>query len=131
MLTRYEIYRGRRPPDDPLPEGIRQDTRRHTRHCLRPTRKIVDAYVASPSDATWGLFRDAYFALLEDRYREDREAFDELAALAAKNDVILGCSCPTKNNPQVGRCHTYLALEFMTEKYQSLDVKIPGTTGKR
>jgi hypothetical protein len=127
MLTRYKIYRGKRPPDDPLPEGIRQDTRRHTRHCLRPTKKIVDAYLAAPSDAAWHQFRDAYLALLEDRYQEGRAAFDALAALAAENDVFLGCSCPTKKNPQEGRCHTYLGLQFMKAKYPELDVRIPET----
>ncbi len=126
MLARYKIYRGRRPPADPLPAGIRQDTRRHTRHCLRPTKEIVDAYLAAPNDVAWRQFRDAYLALLEDRYQEDRAAFDELAALAAENDVFLGCSCPTKKNPEVGRCHTYLGLQFMKAKYPGSDVRIPG-----
>ena len=47
---------------------------------------------------------------------------------AASNDVFLGCNCPTKKNPILGRCHTYLALEFMQKKYPSLDVVIPGTS---
>jgi uncharacterized protein YeaO (DUF488 family) len=130
MLTRYKIYRGRRPLDDRLPEGIRQDTRRHTRHCLRPKKEIVDAYLASPSDAAWREFQDAYLALLEDRYREDQAAFDALAELASENDVFLGCSCPTNKNPEVGRCHTYLGLQFMKDKYPYLDVRIPGTGGE-
>jgi hypothetical protein len=84
---------------------------------LRPTKEIVDAYLASPSDAAWRRFEHAYLALLEDRYQDDRAAFDELAALAAENDVFLGCSCPTKKKPMMGHCHTYLGLQFMKAKY--------------
>jgi hypothetical protein len=62
-------------------------------------------------------------ALLEKRYPEDRAAFDELAAVAAENDVFLGCSCPTNKNPEPGHCHTYLGLQFMKAKYPGLDVR--------
>lgn len=125
MLSRYTMYR-RRPVDaPPLPEGLRQDTRYSTRHRLRPTQDIVEAYLAAPSEATWKTFRGAYLALLRERFREARATFDELAELATDGDLFLGCSCPTKKNPIVGRCHTYLALEFMRKKYPRLKVVVP------
>ncbi len=125
MLSRYTMYR-RRPKDaPPLPEGIRKDTRYATRHLLRPTAGIVEAYLSDPTSAAWRTFRQQYLALLRERFREDRTLFDELAELAADNDVYLGCSCPTKKNPVVGRCHTYLALKFMREKYPRLTVVLP------
>ena len=61
MLGRYQIVRGKRSPDDPLPEGSRQDTRKHTRHVLRPNSEQVVAYLAAqaaklpPADSTEGL----------------------------------------------------------------------------
>jgi len=61
--------------------------------------------------------------VLEDRYQKDRAAFDALAALAAENDVFLGCSCPPKKNPVVSHCHTYLGLGFMKAKYPGLEVQ--------
>ncbi len=125
MLARYTIYRGPPPPPAPLPEGIRQDTRWRTRHPLRPTKELVEAYLASPNDAEWRRFRTAYFVLLEKRFRKDRAPFDELCALARKNDVFIGCSCPTKGNPRVDRCHTFPALEFMRRKYRDLRVELP------
>ncbi len=120
MLSRYTMYR-RRPKDaGPLPEGIRKDTRYSTRHILRPTREIVEAYLAEPTDSAWEEFRAAYLTLLEERFRADQTPFDELATLASKQNVYLGCNCPTKKNPIVGRCHTYLALEFMQKHYPQL-----------
>ena len=125
MLTRYKMYRGPRPPWDPLPNGIRRDTRHHTRHPLRPTRAILGAFLESPSETTWRFFLSAYMALLEDRFLEDRSPFDEVAALAGDHDVFLGCNCPTRKNPRVDHCHTYLALLFMKEEYPNLDVRLP------
>ena len=125
MLSRYTMYR-RRPADaGPLPDGIRQDTRHRHRHILRPTQEIVEAYLAGPTDAAWRRFKRDYLAVLKERFREDRTPFDRLAKLATDNDVYLGCSCPTKKNPSHGRCHTYLALEFMQKKYPKLEVVIP------
>jgi len=125
MLSRYTMYRRRPAEAGPLPDGIRQDTRHHFRHILRPTKEIVEAYLADPTDAAWRTFKGEYLALLKERFREDRTPFDKLAKLAIDNDVYLGCSCPTKNNPIRGRCHTYLALEFMKKKYRDLEVVIP------
>lgn len=122
MLSRYTIYRRRPAGAAPLPRGIRQDTRHRTRHVLRPTKDLVENYLASLTDAAWRKFKKAYLALLNERFREDRTPFDELAAIAAENDVHLGCSCPTKKNPVVGRCHTYLALEFMKKKYPTVEI---------
>ena len=51
MLARYKIYRGKRPVGVHPPDGIRQDTRKHTRHCLRPCAEIVSEYLANPSSA--------------------------------------------------------------------------------
>lgn len=123
MLSRYQMRRGARAAD--LPEGVRQDTRKHTRHVLRPTDAIVKAYLAKPSDAAWAKFAERYRALLEQRFAEDRAPFDELARLARETDVWLGCSCPTKANPSVRHCHTWLALEFMRERYPDLEVRMP------
>lgn len=123
MLTRYQMRRGARAAE--LPEGVRQDTRKHTRHVLRPTDTMVEEYLAAPSDAAWAKLVKRYRALIEERFAEDRQRFDELAELARTNDVYLGCSCPTKKNPSVRHCHTWLALEWMHEHYPDLDVRMP------
>jgi len=125
MLARYKMYRGRRPPGDPLPRGQRQDTRWRSSHPLRPGEEMVEAYLAAPSEKAWRSLRQAYLALVEQRFREDRTPFDELAQLAREQDVYLGCSCPTQKNPRVDRCHTCLALQFMQRKYPDLDVELP------
>lgn len=129
MLSRYTIYRRRPSNVEPLPDGIRQDARYRTKHILRPTPEMVEQYLADPTEAAWHIFKEEYKALLKDRYQEDRTPFDQLAELAANEDVFLGCSCPTKRNPVVGHCHTYLALVFMREKYPALDVVIPKHKG--
>lgn len=123
MLSRYQMARG--VAASKLPRGVRQDTRKHTHHVLRPTAAMVDAYLAAPSPAAWRRFAAAYRALLEARIADDRRPFDELAALARTTDVYLGCSCPTKQNPSVRHCHTWLALEFFRAHYPELDVRMP------
>ena len=125
MLGRYKIYRGKRPDDDPAPEGIRQDTRKHTRHCLRPTAEMVERFLGLPSDASWNEFASAYRRLLEARIVQDATSFQQLAQLAQEQDVYLGCSCPTKKNPDVQRCHTVLALRFMKQRFPWLEIEIP------
>ncbi|MFH1107774.1 MAG: hypothetical protein V1790_01050 [Planctomycetota bacterium] len=125
MLARYKIYRGKRPPDDPLPMGIRQDTRWRTKHLLRPNEAIVKELLAEPGEQAWSRFRTAYLDLLERRFIEDRVPFDKLAELAKATDVYLGCSCPTELNPRVDHCHTFLALQFMKRRYRSLPVRLP------
>ncbi len=125
MLSRYKMYRGQRPPSDPLPVGIRQDTRKHTRHPLRPTRAMIRDYLADPCTESWRRFTRAYIALLRQRFRKDRVPFDTLAELAENHDVFLGCSCPTARIPDVRHCHTWLALEFMEDKYCKLNVRFP------
>lgn len=127
MLSRYQMARG--VPAAALPKGERQDTRKHTRHVLRPTAAIVSSYLAAPSEPAWHRFAKAYRALLAARFAEDRGPFDELAELARTHDVYLGCSCPTKHNPDVRRCHTWLALEFMRAHYPALDVRMPAPAG--
>jgi len=107
-----------------LPSGERQDTRKHTRHVLRPSAEIVGQYLANPTDGAWERFRRSYLELLEQRFREQRGPFDEIAALASEHDVNLGCNCPTKVNP-VDRCHTVLALKFMKEHYPALEIVFP------
>lgn len=125
MLSRYKIYRGKRPPGEPLPRGVRQDTRRHTRHVLRPDARAVSAYLDDPRDANWRAFEKSYVATLESRFKTDRDSFDNLAKLAEDTDVYIGCSCPTKRNPDPAYCHTMLALGFMKKKYPQLTVKFP------
>lgn len=124
MLARFKMYRGPRPRVDPLPQGIRQDTRMHTRHCLRPPGNIVAEYLAHPGDAAWQRFSTKYINAIEERFAHDRTPFDRLARLATDHDIYLGCSCPTRKNPRVDRCHTVLALHFMQDHYE-IDVKLP------
>jgi hypothetical protein len=125
MLARYQIVRGKRPPDNPLPDGRRVDTRKHTRHVLRPSAAEVAALIGDPSEAAFRRFGAAYRATLEERFARDRRPFDELAALARDEDVFLGCNCPTRFNPDVKHCHTTLALTFMKRKYPKLRVVMP------
>lgn len=126
MLARYHIVRGRRPPGDPLPDGVRMDIRKHTRHVLAPERKMVERYLAAPGDEAWARFRRAYLELLEARFAKDAGPFEAVAERARETDVFLGCSCPTAKNPDVGRCHTVLALEFMRRHFADLEVRTPG-----
>ena len=123
MLARYKIPRGR--PVNPLPDGHRQDTRKHTRHCLRPEAKSVFRYLAEPSDAAWIEFEGNYRQLIEARFQDDPEPFRALARLATVEDVFLGCSCPTRANPNPWYCHTRVALEFMKERFPELEVQLP------
>ena len=127
MLSCYTMYRRRPKCAGPLPNGIRQDTRYRTKHVLRPTQEIGEAYLAGPTEAAWEILKRQYEALLEERFHADRMPFDKLAELATDNDVFLGCSCPTKKNPIIGRCHTFLALVFMQEKYPEMEVVAPGS----
>jgi uncharacterized protein YeaO (DUF488 family) len=125
MLARYQIVRGQPRAEYPPADAIRQDTRKHTRHCLRPSEELVTSYLNDPSAASWRAFRQGYVALLEERFTHDRGPFDELAALAGSHDVFLGCSCPTKANPDVHHCHTVLALGFMKGRYADLSILLP------
>lgn len=125
MLARYQIVRGKRDPDDPLPDGKRIDTRKHTRHFLRPEADQVHALLEDGTASAHAHFTRAYEALLAARFKGDRAPFDALAELASKEDVYLGCSCPSSANPDVQRCHTVLALRFMRKKYPRLDVRFP------
>lgn len=125
MLARYRIVRGKRPTDDPLPTGIRQDTRKHTKHCLRPEADMVAGYLSNPSAAAWSTFSKQYLRLLNRRFTDNPEPFQSLADLAMTDDVYLGCSCPTAKNPDVNCCHTVLALRFMAERFPQLTVQFP------
>lgn len=125
MLARYQIVRGKRDPSDPLPEGHRMDTRKHTQHVLRPESDQVEALLADLSDAAFKRFASAYHKLLDARFKTERARFDELAELAKTEDVYLGCNCPTAKNPDVNHCHTVLALHFMKKKYPKLRVVMP------
>ena len=53
MLARYQIVRGKRPPDNPLPDGRRYDTRKHTNHVLRPDAEQVQTLLADATDAAY------------------------------------------------------------------------------
>ena len=128
MLGRYKLFRGAPPAGTIKPAGVRQLTTHNSRHCLRPTAEIVAAYLDDPGDAAWVQFEAAYLALVRARFAEDRTPFDTLAELASREDVHLGCWCPTKANPDVRRCHTWPALAFMAEQYPDLDVRFPHVT---
>ena len=125
MLARYKIYRGKRPSDAVLPKGVRQDTRKHTKHCLRPTAEMVSRYLGLLDDESWDQFASQYVQLLDQRFHDDPAPFDQLADLATTQDVFIGCSCPTAKNPDVEHCHTVLALQFMREHYPNLKIQFP------
>jgi hypothetical protein len=126
VLSRYRIVRGARPADDPLPAGVRQDTRKHTRHVLRPEAEQVKRLLADPSEQSFERFRAAYLLLLAARFQQDRRPFDQLSELARSTDVYLACNCPTRQQPDVRHCHTYLALGFLQQRYPDLKVVFPG-----
>jgi uncharacterized protein YeaO (DUF488 family) len=125
VLARYQIVRGTRARDNPLPEGIRQDTRKHTRHVLRPSVELVTAFLQAPSSSSFEKFRAGYLKLLAQRFAQERERFDAIAEQARRDDVFLGCNCPTAKQPDVARCHTTLALRFFAEHYPELRVRLP------
>lgn len=125
MLARYRIVRGARPADEPLPNGVRQDTRKHTRHVLRPTPELVEALLDDPSEASFQAFESSYLKLLRQRFASESERFDSLADLARTADVYIGCNCPSARQPDVKRCHTTLALGFFRDRYPDLEVRIP------
>lgn len=125
VLARYQIVRGKRASGDPLPDGWRIDTRKHTQHCLRPETEQVEKLFGDMSSAGFARFAEAYRATLEARFARDRAPFDALAQRAQQEDVYLGCSCPTQKNPDVNHCHTVLALRFMGEHYPKLKVVFP------
>ncbi len=128
MLSRYQMLRGKRSSDNPLPIGERVDTRKHTRHFLRPEAQHVEALIADPSDEGFRRFERAYLATITSRFEQDRGPFEALAARAREVDVFLGCSCPTSWNPDVRHCHTTLALRFMKKKYPRLGVQLPSVS---
>ena len=110
---------------EPDVQGLRMDTRKHTRHCLRPSNEIVTRLLSPDDDFSWSEFRVGYLRIVRERFKLDRAPFQLLAEKAAQEDVYLGCSCPTKRNPNVYHCHTILALEFMQENFPHLDVLFP------
>jgi hypothetical protein len=83
---------------------------------------MVEEYLRDPSDSGWHKFAEDYGELVESRFAEDRKPFDELAQLGLNDNVFLGCSCPTKKNPDSQRCHTALALDFMLDKYRDMEI---------
>jgi hypothetical protein len=125
MLARYHIVRGKRDPSDPLPEGHRMDTRKHTKHVLRPESAEVEKLLADLSAPAFKRFATAYLTTVEQRFKADRAPFDELAELATSENVYIGCNCPTAKQPDVRHCHTVLALGFMKKKYPKLRVVMP------
>jgi uncharacterized protein YeaO (DUF488 family) len=125
MLARYRIVRGARDDDDPLPDGVRQDTRKHTKHILRPSTDLVMLLLDDSNEETFERFARGYRELLEQRFARERERFDALAELARRDNVYLGCNCPTARQPEVRRCHTVLALAFMRRHYPALVIREP------
>jgi hypothetical protein len=92
---------------------------------------MVARYLVRASSYSWDSCARDYLALLESRFTNDREPFDDLATLALENDVYIGCSCPTARNPNVYHCHTVLALRFMQQYYPSLRVVLPSKRAQR
>jgi hypothetical protein len=125
MISRYQIVRGKRTPNNPLPRGERQDTRKHTRHLLRPLEASVLEFLDNPTELGFQRFRKAYLSVLAERWRSERAWFDMLAALARTHDVFLGCNCASPTQPNVRHCHTWLALEFLAKAYPDLNVVFP------
>ena len=126
VLARYRIVRGRRPENDPLPDGRRIDIRKHTRHVLRADPERVENLLRDPNDPERvEAFRKAYLQLLQRRFEDDPSEFEEIAEQARDGDVYLGCSCPTKRQPDVRKCHTVLALQFFRERFGDLEVIDP------
>ena len=127
LLSRFKIYfwLTPRPDDDPMPDGLTPDIRAHRDHLLSPTREMVHAFLAEPTLEAWNALEKMYAEMLESRFVTRRDEFDELAFTAMMCDVFLGCSCPTKTNSDVRKCHTVLAIKFMKEKYPDLPIEIP------
>jgi hypothetical protein len=125
MLARYQIVRGKRPPEDPLPEGHRIDTRKHTKHFLRPEAAWVEELLDDPNPQAFKRFAERYEQELERRFRHDPAPFDALAKEALTDHVYIGCNCPTAKNPDVKHCHTVLALRFMKKHYPKLKIELP------
>jgi len=127
MLSRYQIKRGVKLEDLPpkVQEGARVDTRKHTKHCLRPLADMVSRYLDDVSEAGWQEFEKAYREVIDQRFTDDSSPFDALAERARTEDVFIGCSCPTTTNPDVSHCHTVLALGFMKSQYPDLEVVLP------
>ena len=125
MLGRYQIVRGTRPAGNPLPRGVRHDTRKHTRHVLRPSAELVTIFLADPSAQAFARFRAGYLALLARRLKTERPRFDAIAEQARDGDVFIGCNCPTSKQPDVNHCHTTLALHFLAQHYPELRVVFP------
>ena len=106
----------------PKPKGHWILTQWKNKTCVSPTEELVNEYLNNPTDAAWDRYEKTYRRILEERFTADRGPFDELARLAREGDVHLGCSCPTKDNPNPAHCHTALAQRFMKEKYPDLEV---------
>lgn len=60
MLGRYTMHRGK-PPEV---AGIRIDTRKHTRHCLRPSGEMVTRFLDPNDPYDWGQFKTDYLSLV-------------------------------------------------------------------
>lgn len=123
MLSRYRINQWHPEHVD----GIRQDTRKHTRHILRPPGPLVERFLGDPS-LDFGEFRGEYTQTVAERFARDPRRFHDLAELADRHDVYLGCSCTTKRQPDITHCHTWLALEFMRDTFPGLDVRFPAVS---
>jgi hypothetical protein len=92
---------------------------------LRPTPELVTRFLEDPSERGFRNFRRDYLALLRERWKTERNAFDALASRATAGDVFIGCNCPTHRQPDVLRCHTSIALEFIASHYPKLSVVLP------
>ena len=108
-----------------MPDGLRLDTRKHTRSPFRPEEEDVRKFLADIGDEAFVRFAVSYRESLEARFAADPEPFAKIAEEARERDVFLGCNCPTGKNPDVRRCHTWMALRFMAERFEGLEVRFP------
>lgn len=58
-LYRFKMCRGKRPPDNPFPDGVRRDTRFNTRHCLGPKKKLLTRHLEQPDANSGAQFEKA------------------------------------------------------------------------
>jgi len=121
VLARYQIVRGKRPEGNPLPEGVRVDIRKHTKHFLRPTRQRRGV-PERPGRRAFRQFSARYDPTCRP-VSPKNGARSTPCGTGRKRRRLPRMHCPTRTNPEVTRCHTVLALGFMKRKYPRLPIR--------
>ncbi len=93
MLARYTMERGK--PARELPSGVRQDTRRHTRHFLRPTRELVTTFAIRPTQRGRGL-KQNISSYWKAGFERTRQVLWSLLLLQERTTSILGAAAQPK-----------------------------------